>query len=120
MLAAYGVDVLDPGVSLRRIHVLLERLPPQGRRCGEMWSTESELLATLIDAVSTLTWVTQAAYGGKAPRPQPMPRPDARHKPQAPPQAAGSLADGSPRQTASWAEAIESMAGIDGVRVRNG
>ena len=79
MLAAYGIDTLDPKVSMRRVHVLIERMPPPARRLGEVWSDESELLALLIDHVADLTWVTARAYGGKQSRPRPMRRPP--HRP---------------------------------------
>jgi hypothetical protein len=127
MLAAYGVDVLDPAVSLRRVHVLLERLPPAARVQGEHWSTEAELLAHLIDAVQDLTWVTSTAYGGKSPHPKPVKRPPLRARDELPP--AGQVpaasahelaASGAKVKTASWAEAGMLMAGMPGVRVNDG
>ncbi len=126
MLAAYGVDVLDPRTSLRRVHVLLERLPPHARRGGEQWSTESELLATLVDAVSTLTWVTLRANGSKASMPKPLPRPKPRHhdKPRAvaprPRRALGEVVDDGEEPTRSWGDAVAAIAATDGVRVRHG
>lgn len=126
MLAAYGVDVLDPGTSLRRIHVLLERLPPHARRGGESWSTESELLAALIDHVAMLTWVTLRSGGTNASRPKPIERPPLRKT--APRRAAaprprralGKAEDFGEETTAGWADAIGAIAGTDGVRVRHG
>jgi hypothetical protein len=125
MLAAYGVDVLDPGTSLRRIHVLLERLPPHARRGGEQWSTEAELLATIIDALQTLTWVTVRGHGANAPRPKPVTRPPARRRPRRaaaprPRRALGQVQDDGDEPTQSWADAIEAIAATDGVRVRHG
>ena len=131
MLAAYGVDILDPAVSLRRLRVLLEYLPPQARRAGESWSTEAELTAGLIDHVAYLTWVTIRAAGGKQGKPKPVRRPparadrlaaEARRRRTLPaarsgPQAGG---DGGPVKTGSWAEAIAQIAGGGGVRGRPG
>jgi len=117
MLAAYGVDVLDPEVSLRRIHVLLQRLPPHARRGGEQWSTESELLAGLIDHVAQLTWVTLRANGAKgARRPQPVPRPgDRKRRPPAAVQG-DSLAS-RPAKSANWFAAVKQLAAVPGVVV---
>jgi hypothetical protein len=125
MLAAYGVDVLDPGTSLRRIHVLLERLPPHARRGGEQWSTEAELIATLIDHVSMLTWVTMRANGSNASQPKPLQRPPDRNAPRPQPgrrprAAIGHVEDQGDEQTASWGDAIAAIAATDGVRVRHG
>jgi hypothetical protein len=124
MLAAYGVDTLDPAVSTRRVHVLLDRLPPDARRPGEQWSTEAELLALLIDHVANLTWVTLRAAGAKnATRPTPLRRPPARrqHRPQPQPQrAAGSRgAPDGERKTGSWLDAAAKLAAIPGVVVSN-
>lgn len=129
MLAAYGVDVLDPGVSLRRVHVLLERLPPAARVQGEHWSTEAELLAHVLDALRDLTWITSTAYGGKSPQPKPVQRPPLRERVEqlapaghaAPQISAHELAaQGGTVKTASWAEAGMLMAGMPGVRVNDG
>ena len=92
MLEVYGVDVLDPAVSTRRVAVLLERLPPYARRFGEAWSTEAELLAVVSDQLAQLTWVTLRAAGAKnATRPRPLPRPGGRpaRPPRPKPQASG-------------------------------
>jgi hypothetical protein len=121
MLAAYGVDVLDPSVSLRRIHVLLERLPPHARRMGEQWSIESELLAGLVDSVQMLTWVTLRANGAKGARkPQPVPRPrDRRARPVTPPvpDAPGGQEQRTPGKSSSWLAAAKQLAVIPGVVV---
>lgn len=78
MLATYGIDVLDPATSLRRVKVLAERLPP-GRypdpSHAMSWSYEAYLLAQLIDEVAALHYTTVRAAGGKPPRPKPFPRP---------------------------------------------
>lgn len=121
-MAAYGVDVLDPHTSVRRLRVLLDHMPPPGRQGGQVWSVEAELLAGLVDHVANLTWVTLRAHGAKnAPRPKPLPRPPHRGTPpprQAP--AAPQPSDGqtAPRKTASWAEAFNDLAGNAGVQVR--
>jgi hypothetical protein len=78
MLAVYGVDVLDPAVSLRRVHVLATRLPPGSLPAADhagAWSTEAHLLARLNDAIDVLTWITLRVNGSKASKPKPMTRP---------------------------------------------
>lgn len=118
MLAAFGVDVLDPAVSLRRVHVLLHRLPPFARRAGEQWSTEAELLAGLIDHVAYLTWITLRANGAKgAPRPKPFPRPSVARRDRAVAPSRAPAALDEPRKTPSWADAIKQIAAIPGVVV---
>lgn len=124
-MAAYGVDVLDPGVSLRRVHVLLRRLPPHYRRGGQQWSTESELLAYLIDHVANLTWVTLKANGAKnAPRPKPVPRPDGPHRAArgrgGGPRHNHPGGGGQPVKASSWADAAKALAAVPGVAVDNG
>lgn len=81
MLSVFGVDVLDPAVSLRRVHTLINRLPPGSMPAADSpaaWSNEAQLLAYLCDRVSELTWVTLKAHGAKNARmPKPIPRPGA-------------------------------------------
>ena len=116
-MAAYGVDVLDPGVSLRRIWVLANRLPPWARLPGEDWSAETHMLATLVDHVANLTWVTvQAAGGTGAQRPRPIPRPSPAVHAQAAPGPSRATAEQAP----TWAAAIEQIAGMPGVQVNHG
>jgi hypothetical protein len=121
MLEVYGVDVLDPAVSTRRVAVLLERLPPYARRPGEHWSTEAELLAVVADQLAQLTWVTLRAHGAKnAARPRPLPRPgiraqSARNSAGPPP---GPAAEGG--KAGTWADAIQALAGTPGMRRRDG
>jgi hypothetical protein len=122
MLAAYGIDTLDPKVSMRRLYVLIERLPPAARRLGEVWSDESELMALLIDHVADLTWVTARAAGSRQSRPRPMRRP-----PRHPQMIRVAVAADRARQriardyggdkTGSWAEAARKIAAMDGVVV---
>lgn len=118
-MAGYGVDVLDPAVTPRRVAVLVERLPPFARGPGEEWSTEADLLALLIDHVANLTWITLRAHGSKAARPRPVPRP--RHRTIQAGTASGSrgavAAEPGQVKHGSWAEAIGAMAGIPGVEV---
>jgi len=82
LLATYGVDVLDPAVTLRRIWLLLRRLPPGAWPDADeatSWSVEAYLLANVLDAVADLTWVTVAANSKHKPqRPKPIPRPGKR------------------------------------------
>jgi hypothetical protein len=84
MMAVYGIDVLDPSVSLRRIHVLSQRLPPGALpRVDEgSWTNEAHLLARLNDAIDLLTWVVMRVAGSKAKQPKPLPRPGSRGKPE--------------------------------------
>jgi hypothetical protein len=120
-MAGFGVDVLDPAVSTRRVAVLLDRLPPHARRAGQQWSTEAELLAVMVDHLAALTWVTMRAHGAKnVPKPRPIPRP---------PQAGGAAPrpaqrDPAPAQpgaakASSWAEAGAMLGGMPGVKVVN-
>jgi hypothetical protein len=117
-LHAFGVDVLDPQVSTRRVSDLLRRLPPSALRGGELWSTEADLLAVLIDQVAILTWVTLRANGAKrAPKPRPLPRPGSRwaQQPPAPAQDGAGA-----RKAGTWAEAAQALAGMPGMAVDGG
>jgi hypothetical protein len=103
MLAVFGVDVLDPGVSLRRVWVLLNRLPPGSlpRVSAASWSTDTHLLAGLLDAVNALTWVTVAQASRNRPaKPKPVPRPQGSTR---------TATDGQPGS--SWADLARSLAG---------
>jgi hypothetical protein len=77
MLAVYGIDTLDPAVSLRRIKVLSERLPLGSlpRHEPASWTHEAHLLARLNDAVDLLTWIVMRVAGSKAKQPKPLERP---------------------------------------------
>ena len=114
MLAAYGLDVMDPHVSLRRVWVLSQRMPPWARLPGEDWSIESGLLALLIDHVAELTWVVTQLGGSHNPRPQPMPRPKLRHELDRPPSSP------PPEPSSSFGWAKELMGGMEGVVVKHG
>jgi hypothetical protein len=119
MLAAYGVDVLDPRTSARRVHVLLERLPPSYRLPGEQWSVEAELLAGLIDHVANLCYITARAAGARsATRPQPVKRPPRRHRPAQQQQRAQVVAGAPNGKARNWAEAAGMIATVPGVVVR--
>lgn len=112
MLATYGVDVLDPAVSLRRIHVLATRLPagafPQSDSPAA-WSVEAHLLARLNDAVDQLTWLTARAHGGKGPRPKPLPRPGGKRA--APPRSGGGWKDFASQLMAAGGKEVRSSGG---------
>lgn len=80
MLAHYGIDVLaDPGPSPRRMQVLLDNLPAgafPALDTSMAWTTETHLLASVIDALQMLTWVQLAkASKAKPKKPKPFPRP---------------------------------------------
>jgi len=116
MLQVYGVDVLDPRTSTRRVAVLLDRLPPEARRFGELWSTEAELLAALVDHVAGLTWVTMRAHGAKnVPKPRPIQRPG-----RAIPAARSAPRSAGERQAGTWGDAVAQLAGMPGVKVERG
>ena len=83
-MGTFGVDVLDPAVTPRRLGVLLERLPPGSwpdQHSPASWSAEAYLLAALIDAVQ---WNTYATLLGKTKarpaKPKAMPRPGQRNR----------------------------------------
>jgi hypothetical protein len=124
MLATYGVDVLDPAVSCRRVRVLLDRLPPAARQQGQEWSTEAELLATVIDALGQLTYVTLRANGAKCGKPKPVKRPSparrvTRDANRYTHDALPAAQNGATR-AGSWAEAAAVLAGLPGVTVTHG
>jgi hypothetical protein len=121
-MAAYGIDVHDPGITPRRLAVLVDRLPPWARQGGAPWSTEAYLLAEVIDRLDALTFVTLRAHGAKSvskprgfPRP-PHPRPLAGRPP---------AADTGPGRAQSgegpggWMRAAGELAVIPGVLVEH-
>lgn len=131
MLAAYGVDTLDPGVSTRRVHVLLAMLPPHARRGGQTWSTEAALLAGVVDHLAWLTYVTLKANGAKgAKKPAGVHRPaesrpyapqaDTRKRPVDGRHAPGGKPGTEPVRASSWADAALALAGVPGVKVSTG
>jgi hypothetical protein len=105
MQAAYGLDVLDPGVSPRRVWALSQRLPPWARRPGEDWSVESELLALVVDNLADLTWLVSQLGGAKSARPRPLPRPQGRA-------AAGVAAEALPAPGGGLLAQLGTMAGV--------
>lgn len=105
-LAVYGIDTLAPGLSPRRTLVLLRNMPSGALESWTdtpaSWSMEAHLLASLIDSVNWLTWMTARVNSKHKPKePKPVPRPGDR-KPKARGMNIRSLAD--------------AMAGIEGVR----
>lgn len=117
-MAAFGVDVLDPAVTPRRIAVLAERVPPWARPFGQQWSVEAELLAVVVDHLAQLTYVTLRAAGAKsAQKPRPLPRPP-RARPR-PAQATSGPGAGRPRagaqQPQGWLAAAAQLSAIPGV-----
>ena len=125
MLAHYGIDVLRPTVSLRRLWTLLHRLPPgvwPQQESPMSWSTEAHLLAVVSDQLAGLTYVVRRALGGKGSRPKPMPRPHAR--PVAPTSTVrderGRVLEGrvvAERGRGAWAALAAALTGQDGVSV---
>jgi hypothetical protein len=119
MLAAFGVDVLDPGTSLRRVHVLLDRLPAGSwpdQESGLSWSTEAHLLAAVVDSLGALVYITLKAHGAKHVRqPKPLPRPAQAALLGA--VAGGGRRTGNPAQgkTRSWGDAAKTLAAMPGV-----
>ena len=87
LLARYGVDTLDPSVTMRRVFVLLQRLPGEYLLDPGDWDTDRHLLATVADAVHTLLWVTvkvNSKKGTSVPKIKPLPRPDSHTEPEKP------------------------------------
>lgn len=112
MLATYGIDVLDPSVTLRRIWSLGRRLPAgswPNEHSPMSWSIEAHLLASVVDALGALTFVTIKANGGKPPQPKALPRPKAVRTPSRP---------DAPRK--SWSQLLAGMAKEPGVVVERG
>jgi len=117
MMAAYGLDLLDPKVTPRRIWTLAHRLPPWARLPGEPWSAEADLMALLVDHVAQLTWVTLRVAGAKgATRPKPIPRPP--RAASRPPAARPGPPEPSPG-AGTWGQAIAQLAAMPGVVVSN-
>ena len=117
MLAAFGVDVLDPATTPRRIAVLATRLPPWARAPGEPWSVEAELLALLVDHLAQLTYVTLKASGAKSvTRPRPLPRPPRTSRRPAP--ASPGPGSSPPGKAGNWLQAAQQLAAIPGVITR--
>lgn len=95
MLATYGIDTLDPRLTLRRMWVLLRRLPagswPDPDEAAS-WSIESHLLAAVVDRLGELAWLTAAVNSKKQPKkPKPIPRPGGTPKQQVRDEGLGSL-----------------------------
>lgn len=98
----YGVDLRDlwrGGLSLRRVGVLIVGLPPESLTMSALlpmmpeqvesdkpdrqWSTEAQLLASVVDAVTSLTHVYVAGHSKTSPpRWQPIKRPSDKRQPQ--------------------------------------
>ena len=106
----YGLNSLAPGLSPRRLWVLLRGLPPgsfPNERHDAAWSTESHLLASLIDAVNWLTYVQVAkASKGKPKKPVPVARPG------------GKVPQKGQGRTMRLADMRHAIAGVEGVKVR--
>ena len=113
MLATYGIDVLDPRVTPRRILSLARRLPAGAwpdRTSAASWSTEAYLLAGVFDMLANLTFITARAYGAKsAQKPTPLDRPG----------EASASGTGRPPsgQRTRWAEVAKQLTGQAGVTV---
>lgn len=102
MLAAYGIDILEPRVTLRRIWTLARRLPPGAwpdHRDPMHWTIEAHLLASVLDALAGLTYVTVKAAGGKPSRPKPWPRPKRRRE----------LAPADGKRGGTWADVARAL-----------
>jgi hypothetical protein len=114
MLATYGIDVHDPAVTLRRVQVLTDRMPPGAWPNPDhalSWDTDAYLLAQLIDQVAGLTYLTARAHGGKPKQPQPFYRPGRRQR------ARTRVAQAT---RSSWAALADKLTGQSGVEVHDG
>lgn len=84
--AVYGLDVTTAVLTPRRTMVLLRRLPPGAWTdpdSAASWTIEAHILASLVDAVNHLIWLTQRVNSKKAPKqPKPFPRPGQKTKPE--------------------------------------
>jgi hypothetical protein len=85
LLSAYGVDVLDPATTPRRILTLLRLLPAgtwpdySDTANAAVWSTEAHLLASVIDALQWNTWTLARVNSRRKPKePTPVKRPGAK------------------------------------------
>lgn len=98
MLSTFGVDPLTAG--LPRVARLVKKLPPGAFPYSDTraaWSMESHLLASLIEQVEWLAWLTAAVNSKKKPKkPKPFPRPGDKAKKQ---------------KKVSWADAAQVMGG---------
>ena len=85
LLRVYGVD--PHRATLRRVAVLLRRLPPGTWHRDEVssWTRESWMLADVVDAVNTTAWMIAAVNSKTTPqRPKPYPRPNVPTQPTRP------------------------------------
>jgi hypothetical protein len=101
LLRVYGVD--SHKVTLRRLKVLLNRLPlgtwnkDQG---PASWSQEAYLMASVIDAVNQVSWiVAQSNSRRRIPAPKPIERP------------------GTQTAKVSWSQLADGLMGMEGVIV---
>lgn len=119
MLAHYHLDPLDRRITLRRLHVLVRRIPAgvwSNPETAESWSIEAHLLAATVDWLAALVYVTLKAAGVKNPsKPTTIPRPGALAERQ---RRNPSRPTGGQTRTASWTEMIRSTAGQEGVQVQ--
>jgi hypothetical protein len=116
MLAHFGIDTLSRKVTLRRIHVLLRRLPagtwpdPQSEMS---WSLESHLLAGVLDTLGALVYVTLKANGSKSAKP---PKPVQRPKPVRP-RPPVNVPRNEKTGRSAWAELADALKGQKGTEV---
>lgn len=78
LLARYGVDTLDPGVTMRRVWVLLQRCPGAYLRDPVEWDVQEHLTANVLDSLNALLYVTvkvNSRQGAQVPRIPPIRRP---------------------------------------------
>ena len=102
LLRVYGID--PHRATLRRVRVLARRLPPgtwhKGNGPGS-WTTEAYLLANVLDAINSLTYVqVQKASKRKVKPPKPTWRPGQKQK-----------------RKMSWSEFGAALGGTEGVRL---
>ena len=101
LLRVYGID--PQKATLRRIWVLLERLPMGSWTKGHgpaSWSNEAYLLAQTIDAINQMVWVTVAVNSKRKPKaPKPVYRPGQKGK----------------DKKMKWTDLGQALSGIEGV-----
>ena len=101
LLRVYGID--PHRATLRRVWVLLERLPLGSWTKDNgpaSWSSEAYLLAQAIDAINQMVWVTVSVNSKRKPKPpKPISRPGQDKK----------------AKKMKWTDLGQALAGIEGV-----
>jgi hypothetical protein len=86
----WGKDINDEDLTVRRLWNFYSRLGSESETLrdiagipweGRQWSTDTFMLATIVDALSAVDWHIVAAFSKNAPKtPKPYPRPQTQRK----------------------------------------